>query len=71
MAGTVFFFTQLNEKVDALEKQNISQELALADANKEIKFLKAENHKINTGFQVLQGKHDTLKDRVLVLEQKK
>lgn len=71
LAGTSFFFTQLSERVDALDKQNISQNLALADANKEIQFLKAEIVKINTGFQVLQGKHDTLKDRVLVLEQKK
>lgn len=71
LAGTVYFFTQLSEKVDALEKENISQGLALAGANQQIKFLESEKLKINTDHKELQGKLDAIKDRVLILEQKK
>lgn len=71
LAGTAWFFTQLTGDVDALEQKFETQAIILAGVVKENENLQSENSKLEQGYQKLQGEHGKLKDRVLILEQKK
>ncbi|MBE3670939.1 hypothetical protein BOO25_18595 [Vibrio navarrensis] len=71
LAGVVYFFTELQNKVDSLEQKVSSQQVELAGSQKVVEFLRGENKRLELGLEKLQGEHAALKDRVLILEQKK